>query len=64
MADIIYKDAEGAFQIGSDSDGEQLAAAVYRSVSTKEIVLRDGCYSEVSADGSSRQLFTGGARIV
>ena len=51
MAEIIYRDEDGALQIGVDSDSDQLASSVYRSGSTKEIIERDGVFVEVSDDG-------------
>lgn len=56
MAQIIYRDGDGSLQIGVDSDSDQLAASVYRSKSTKEIIEREGVFIEVSND-SERVLF-------
>lgn len=56
MSQLIYRAEDGSLQIGDDSDSDQLAACVYRSESTKEIIEREGVFVEVSSD-SERVLF-------
>ncbi|MEM7430680.1 MAG: hypothetical protein AAF351_01950 [Pseudomonadota bacterium] len=58
MADLIYRDAEGALKIGSDSNSEQLTSAIYRSTANKELVDEDGTFVERDLNGpGSRILF-------